>query len=159
LEQRLSGICLSVKKTLTATCFALVDDMEIMSKLRQHPNLKTIIGGAVVALLLIVLFSWLRRPIPLSLVELAEQKTQCVLWRDEVDLNLASLATKYISDRDLYLLQAHRRIDTLFKTQLAQCSPETNRRDIDKTLEQLAIQLSQKDDTALQTINRLQALF
>ena len=134
----------------------------MISRLRQYINPKRVKTGVIIAVVIClvgIVWIWLRQPLHLTEIELAEQRTQCVLWKDKIKLNLDSLKSKYITDRDLYLLVAHRRINTLLDNNLAQCSPETNIKEVNKTLDQLAIQLSQKDNAALETITALQALF
>lgn len=115
-----------------------------------------------ILLLTVLALYFLRRPKAETVIETAEQQLLCTRWRSDIDLQLSSLKTQYITDRDLYLLQAHNHLKNTVETELNHCAEKLENFDtktFKKDLESLAIQLSQKDDKALKTIDAMKVIF
>ena len=124
---------------------------------RQFIVLVTIVVLAVIALMI-----WLRQPQDIPLIESQRQEVLCTLWRNNVSIQLASLRTKYITDRDAYLLQGYERLESAVESELPNCLNLLRgyqAKSFDRTLEALAVQLTQKDDLALSTIIELESIF
>ncbi len=124
---------------------------------RQFIVLATIVVLAVIALMI-----WLRQPEEIPLIESQRQEVLCTLWRNNVSIQLASLRTKYITDRDTDLLQGYELLERTIESQLPNCLNLLRgyqTKPFDRTLEALAVQLIQKDDLALSTIIELENIF
>ena len=136
--------------------------MKVLEFFRPYLKRQVLLAAAILALAAVTLVVWLNQPKTQLPIEMAEQDMFCKLWVAKIDLELASLRTKYITDRDPYLLPAHTRLKNTVTSDLENCSAKLqnyNAKALKTTLESLAIQLSQKDDVSLQTIDDLRALF
>lgn len=105
---------------------------------------------------------WLREPKELTLLPTQYKDVQCMVWRHKVALQLASLRTKYRTDRDSYLFQHYSRLETTIKKDLNQCSDQLKGyrlRPFKRTLEALALQLLQRDEQVLTMIDDLESMF
>jgi hypothetical protein len=121
-----------------------------------------ILLAMVVILAITALMIWLTQPEDIPLIESRRQEVLCTLWRNKVAIQLASLRTKYITDRDAYLLQGFQRLESDIESQLPNCVNLLRgyqAKPFDRTLEDLVVQLTQKEDLALSTIIELESIF
>ena len=137
-----------------------MDRIRTIFKLQQRHAF--IILAVAVILGILMLYFWLRQSPEVSHLQLQHQEVLCTVWRTKVTLQLASLRTKFITNRDNYLFQNYTRLENSMKAELANCSEHLESyhpRPFKRSLEALAIQLLQRDELALDTINDLETMF
>ncbi len=121
-----------------------------------------ILLAMVIILAITALMIWLTQPEDIPLIENQRQEVLCTLWRSNVNIQLASLRTKYITDRDTDLLQGYELLERTIEGELPNCRnllKGYEAKSFDRTLEALGVQLTQKEDLALSTIIELESIF